>query len=973
MENKKLAYLLDLKTICIIDLVTGITFSQIQHDSKIDWLELSETAHKLLFRDKKQRLFLVDTVTNDKTCLFSNVSFVQWVTGSDVAVAQSSNSLVVWYNIELPDHPTIIPVRGEVVDIVRGNGKTEAISQDGPANLTYDLDEGLVEFGTAIHDNDYGRAVLFLETIGDKSEADAMWYNLANIALGMQNLGLAERCYAALGDASKSHYLQETARIGKEYAEEHNADASQCPEVWARLAILNNDLVTAENIYLEQGNIEGALDMYKTLHRWEDAVRLAERRGYEKLNDLKENHMKFLTRAGQNDKAGQILEDQGEYGQAISLYLKSNRPVRAANLINRNHDLLENDTLVTTVVKKLIRSELFEPAAEIYDKLNKTDIALECYRKGKVWAKAVELARVISPEKVTALEEEWGDNLVENRQLDAAINHFIEAGKTRKALDASVGAKQWKKAVHIIQVIDDVDSVYKYYETLANHFASTKDYATAEKLFITAGMHREAVDMYNNANLWEKAHALASQHLDENEVADMYIKQAQALETNGKFREAEKLYLSINEPDLAIAMYKKHEQYENMIRLVERNHPDLLQTTHLHLAQQLEAQGKHRAAEVHYLAADEWKAALNMYRGASMWEEAYRVAKQNGGQPAANQIAFLWARNLPIDSAIKLLNKYGLLEACIDYACETYQFDFAFQLCKNLSSKATDVHYKYAMALEDDGKFQEAESEFILAAKPREAILMYIHGQDWVNALRVAETKMPEAVPEVLKSQSEQCFNNKQFSEFETLLLRAQMPELIIQQYKKIGMWVDALRVCKDYLPSMLSSLQAEYTRSNHNMESGSDLESLLARANEWTIAGQYKQAIDCLLQINENIADASIVKRALLRAAELVNKFLVDHQALEVTKVLAPRLLQIQENTTAAQLFLSSDMMKEAIDSFIMCEDWTRARKVARELEPAYESYVESKYKESLKKEGNVEQLADIGKSRWKYQKTIQ
>lgn len=72
-----------------------------------------------------------------------------------------------------------------------------------------------------------------------------------------------------------------------------------------------------------------------------------------------------------------------------------------------------------------------------------------------------------------------------------------------------------------------------------------------------------------------------------------------------------------------------------------------------------------------------------------MWEEAYRVAKQNGGRTAANQVAFLWSRTLPIDSAIKLLNKYGILEPCINYACETYQFEFAFQLCKELPSKVT--------------------------------------------------------------------------------------------------------------------------------------------------------------------------------------------------------------------------------------------------------------------------------------------
>jgi intraflagellar transport protein 172 len=50
------------------------------------------------------------------------------------------------------------------------------------------------------------------------------------------------------------------------------------------------------------------------------------------------------------------------------------------------------------------------------------------------------------------LEEQWGDHLAANRQLDAAISHYIEAGKTLKALEAAVGARQWKKSVQIIQV-----------------------------------------------------------------------------------------------------------------------------------------------------------------------------------------------------------------------------------------------------------------------------------------------------------------------------------------------------------------------------------------------------------------------------------------------------------------------------------------------------------------------------------------
>lgn len=146
-DNKKLAYLLDLKTICIVDLVTGMLISQITHDSKIDWLELNETGHKLLFRDKKQRLILVDTTTQNKQCIFTGVSFVQWVEGSDVAVAQANTSLAIWYNIEMPENPTVMTVKGDVTDVVRNNGKTEAVCIDGINVINLELDEGLVEFG----------------------------------------------------------------------------------------------------------------------------------------------------------------------------------------------------------------------------------------------------------------------------------------------------------------------------------------------------------------------------------------------------------------------------------------------------------------------------------------------------------------------------------------------------------------------------------------------------------------------------------------------------------------------------------------------------------------------------------------------------------------------------------------------------------------------------------------------------------
>ena len=60
-----------------MDLVYGMTLLQVAHDSKIDWLELNETGHKLLFRDKKMRLTLLDTRTAQRHAILSYCTFVQ--------------------------------------------------------------------------------------------------------------------------------------------------------------------------------------------------------------------------------------------------------------------------------------------------------------------------------------------------------------------------------------------------------------------------------------------------------------------------------------------------------------------------------------------------------------------------------------------------------------------------------------------------------------------------------------------------------------------------------------------------------------------------------------------------------------------------------------------------------------------------------------------------------------------------------
>ncbi|KAG1667872.1 Intraflagellar transport protein 172 [Nymphon striatum] len=986
-NNKKLAYLLDMKTIAIVDLISGITIITINHDSKLDWLEMNETGRKLIFRDKRFRLNLLDITTESKTTLLNYCSYVHWVPLSDAVVAQNRDNLCIWYNIDTPEKVTMFTTKGDVIDLERGDGRTEVIVQEGVTTASYQLDEGLIEFGTAIDDGDFYRAVTFLESLDISSEADSMWRSLAKISLDSNELHIAERCFAAIGDVSKSRYLKQVMDEAENISKSTGSDGFDFYKVRAKLAMLGKNFKDAESLYLEQNNIDEAIEMYQELHKWDDAINLAEIKGHPELETLKKNYFQWLMATNQEEKAGQVKENDGEFMSAVNMYMKAGLLAKAAHLVTSVPELSENTDLIQRIAASLIKADFYDCAGDLYQKVKNFNKAMECYQKGKAYNQAVDLARFAFPNDVVRLEEQWGDHLVQEKQLDAAINHYIEAGViparfnkglelifsnllhiftsfwcTVKALDAALSARQWRKAVQIIDAIDNTSQIQEQMRKLGQHFSSIQDYESAEHFFVNSGMTRDAVEMYNNAGQWQKAHQLASQFMQPHELSDMYVKQAENLVAEGKFKDAEKLYISVNKPDEAIAMYKQQKQYDQMIRLVKHHHPDLLLETHLHLAEELKNEGNYRLAEQHFLAGEDWKLVVNMYRSLDMWEEAHRVAKSHGSPVIAKQVAYLWAKSLGGDSAVKLLNKFGICEEAIDFAAENGAFEFAFDIAKTaMKNKMPDIHLKYAMHLEDEGKFKEAEVEFVKAGKPKEAILMYVELQDWESAERVAETHDPDLVSDVFVGQAKVAFEAQDYQKAESCLLRAQKPEIAVKFYKESGMWTEALRVCKEYVPSKLKMYQDEYD-SEVASRGSRDIELLISQGQHWEEVNEHSRAIDCYLKINVSITNNyDILEKCWKRAAELALKFLNSDKSVSVVQEIASKMMSIQKYNSAAQLYLSVDLVKDAINAFIDGEEWNKAKKVATDLEPLLENYVDSRYKEHLKNMGKTDQLANV------------
>ena len=339
-----------------------------------------------------------------------------------------------------------------------------------------------------------------------------------------------------------------------------------------------------------------------------------------------------------------------------------------------------------------------------------------------------------------------------------------------------------------------------------------------------------------------------------------------------------------------------------------------------------------------------------------------KIAKAQGGPNSAKQVAYLWAKNVGGETAVKLLSKLSLLSAAVEFAAENGHMEFAYELARASQDKSIlqTVFLKQALALEDEGKFPEAEAAFLQANKPREAILMYVHNEDWDGALRIAEKHDTSSVTEILVGQAKFAFGRKDFTKAESLALRAQKPDLILKMYREALLWKEAMRFCKEYVPGKLAELNEEYDRHVVAKTSSTGKEEYASAARMFEQQREYTKAIDMYLKLTtETSSNASALEDAWGRAVELAIKF-VPGRCDEVVRIVCERLVQMQRYEQAARLYNSIDAKRDAVDVYLRADLWEQARQLASSDRQLNE-YVEAAYVRNLKSKGQADALASV------------
>ncbi|CAD7963993.1 unnamed protein product [Amoebophrya sp. A25] len=971
VPTRVIAYLLDVQTIRLVNLATQQILATVAHDQKVDWLELNPSASRILFRDKRKKLHLYNVATQTRTTLLNYCNYVHWVPDSDVVVAQNRNQLCVWYSIlENTDRVTCHEIKGDIEDIERAQGRTFVSVDEGVNTVEYELDEALINFGSCLDKKQYGKAVDILEELPMTPETESLWRNLAKVALDdFDALPVVEQSYAVLGDVAKARYIHNVNRLIEENSEPGTTSGAYHYLVQAKMAMLSKQFHRAEAILLDANQLEEAMGMYQELHKYDESIRLAEKKGHPNVLQLKSHYLQWLLSTQQEERAGELQEREGNYARAIELYLKGGMAAKAAALVERYSNFNYTQELLQRIATALETSGVSQKAGALYERMGMLDKAMAAYIQGHAYRQAVELAKQNQPGLVVRLEEEWGDYLVSQKQMDSALNHYIEAGCSIKAIDAAISARQ------------------SFYEKLATFYEKGRQFDQAERGYLKAGKPQKAVTMYISFQMYDKAQRVAARHLSPRERTDLYIMLAEKAEAGAKLAEAEQLYLAVDDHDLAINMYKKREEYEQMLRLVAKYRKELLTDTYKHIAGQYEAKGNLKRAEHYYVEAKCWTNAVSMYRQIESWDDAKRVAKTHGGKQAFEKVVLAHAhavfKESGAEAGAQLLAKHGLQEIAIDYAVEHNNFEHAFELARiaGLTGKVQEIHLKRALAFEDEERFPEAEQEFLMAGKPREAIEMWTHQRDWVSAMRVAEGHDREAKAEVMVAQArdivtDQAAGEQQLRLAESLFVQGKEAELAVQMYSQRGMVNDAIRVSKKHCPQILGDVMDSSaaapggtmvssfgSRGERGSSAGSsrrgELEDVLERAKVYEETSNYTRAIDSYLMVTEKMcSDKARLEEIWEIAVRIAMKHSPGDRYPVVCEDVARRLNAIGRHESAAQLFVEADDPKSAIEAFMSCQAWTKAQQIAQQSMPQMLSVIESRYKSDIVKAGDGDEL---------------
>ncbi len=745
--------------VIVHNLTTGIEHTRHQHRARIQWLELNQSSSHVLVKDARGAVWALPVVTDlmvetQATQMASGASYVQWVPGTDVVVAQCGATLRTWYSISSPDASTLTELEpdAEVLDIVRDADSTVVVVQSAGRTYNVPLDETLIRFNAALSSGDLSGAADALR--GHQPvppHIKGMWTRLAEHAIEARDLPVAIEAFKVTNVVSSTHYL---STIQAEVEAFEGGEVDRLALIDARLA-----LMTAEGVahgaqqLVRLGLQDSAIEVLTTLGKFEDAIQLANSVGKpeDAIADLKQQYIDRLMSTGQAVRVGQLREADGAFIDAISSYLAGGAPHRAADLITSGKtDSLGRDalrSLVDQVRGKLTERAMFKELGKFSSAQGLYTDAMAAFRSGEHYEEAIALAErtpTLLPE-LDDLRRGYGQKLLRQGHAAAAMGQFERAHAYDLAADAAINAGHFNKAENLLmttRISDDMAQLLN--ARLAEHHHHSGRHAQAERLFLAAGRPEMAVNMWAEANDVDNAVRVARQRMSDAEGKAMLRNLADAKEDSKELAVAERLFRAIDSPSDAADMYFRQAQFKDCVRVTRDTAPAEVDAVCTRIGRHLDSVNRLADAEAFYLEAGMWREAVHVYISRRMWERAIAVGRTVGGE-ATKHVAYEYAKEMGGVAGARTLQTQGLLHDAVRRAGELGEFDFALSMASEVPELVREIRVARGKAMEDAGDYRMAEDEFLEAGAADEAVHMWANVKDFDRALLLADKHQVDA------------------------------------------------------------------------------------------------------------------------------------------------------------------------------------------------------------------------------------
>ncbi|XP_055351104.1 intraflagellar transport protein 172 homolog isoform X2 [Paramacrobiotus metropolitanus] len=965
------------KTLRVTDLNRQQTVATMKHDIDLDWVTLNNAGTVVVARDVRYAVMLFFVGSKDKMVMCQRSTFVELVQGTDTLVVQEDKMMRVWSNIsDGKDGKDAMaeqkkPIEGKISEIVQRSGQIIVQVQNGDEIVTHVLEDDSGQFDNALKRLDLDRAFAYWTATPESPVKESNFQTLIIKCLDNRNFQLAERVFASRKDPREKDIKDLVART-QSLQKEHNRPLEEILghyTVKANIERLKGDFSAAEKILLAQRDHKRAIVMQSNAENYVRALQVAQEYEPALVPDLVTKYQSQLTKENKIGPLGLILAYTGHLGEAANLYLAPPfKPLEAYRLVVAYPETVktaEGKVLLDQLVPVLRKSGLWEMVGRVSELRGEVDAALEAYRKGHIYEHAIEYARQHRPEDVVPLETECARYLVGIRKWQDAISHFIEANMNVEALEAAIHCLDFKKAAEILSVVEDNAIVKEYGQRLAVHFQDRDELQEAVEMYRKIGKPKEAIKMYLSRGKIDEAFAYAERSMKTNDALEIFRNEAQTMVTAKRYSEAERLFLLLRDPDAAVDMYMRAEQFQRAIALVKAHKPHLLDDIHTQIGEICRKNGNLRQAELYYSKAQRYKELVQMYVEDEKWPDAFRSAQEHMKE-MADDILYLWIGRLGVQDGIAILRNLGVAKEFIRMAMRSGEFDNASQVANEIAPDLLpEISIQRANMLAESGQHEEAEREYLAADNPNQAIQMYIDANKWSEAIRLTTTYFPDELPQVLMSHAVLLSDSGQYHEAEHEFLNLNRPDHVINMYKSQNMWEDAIRVARQYRPAEAQALEMQSNKAAITRpRTGRPGDQLIQQARGKEDSSDYTAAVKLYLRYLQETpsADPNQLVRVCARVRELATSFLGELEARNALEIVANKLLSLNRSNIAAGIFSEIGDTEKALDVYMEANIWEEARALVLRLQnPQLTKRLDARYKDALRTQGKVDQLASM------------